>query len=234
MFPSPFKELGKVLRQRSASASLPPPPLNLKARTVPSKPQDPADDAVLLRQAFEGVRRLTDMRPARLPVEPPVNHSVVSEDAEVLARLSDLVSGQGTFDITETEHYVEGMRAGLDPRLLVRLRRGEFAMQAHIDLHGMVQSAAKEALGGFIKESVSKGLRAALVVHGKGLGSPGGHPVLKHATAQWLSHGWLCGYVLAFTTARPADGGTGAVYVLLKRDRRRAPFDVLNGAKRRE
>jgi DNA-nicking Smr family endonuclease len=73
-----------------------------------------------------------------------------------------------------------------------------------------------------------------LVVHGRGLRSPGGRPVLKHATAQWLSHGIIGGYVLAFTTARLYDGGAGAVWVLLRRERRRGKFDVLLGAKRHD
>ena len=76
--------------------------------------------------------------------------------------------------------------------------------------------------------------RTVLIVHGRGLRSPGGLPVLKHAAAQWLSHGIAGGYVLAFATARPSDGGAGAVYVMLRRERRRAKFDVLQGAKRRD
>jgi DNA-nicking Smr family endonuclease len=140
----------------------------------------------------------------------------------------------GTFELTETEEYTEGTRLGLDPRLVTRLRRGEFAVQAHIDLHGMIQADAKLALEEFIVGSVRKGLRTVLVVHGRGLRSPGGMPVLKHAAAQWLSHGHMGGYVLAFATARPADGGAGAMYVLLRRDRRRARFDILQGAKRRD
>ena len=194
----------------------------------------PADDATLLRQALEGVRPLADSRPNRIPLVPRADRAIVSEDAEVLAQLSDLVSGQGTFDITETEEYVEGARVGLDPRLVARLRRGEFAVQSHIDLHGMIQSAAKEALTNFILDSVHKGLRAVLVVHGRGRGSPGGRPVLKHAAVTWLSQRALSGYVLAFATARPADGGAGAMYVLLRHERRRAPFEVLQGTKRRD
>ena len=87
----------------------------------------------------------------------------------------------------------------------------------------------RAALTEFILASTRKGLRTILVVHGRGRGSPGGQPILKHATAQWLSHGTLSGYVLAFTTARPQDGGAGAMCVLLRRERRRAPFDVLHG-----
>jgi DNA-nicking Smr family endonuclease len=126
------------------------------------------------------------------------------------------------------------MRVGLDPRLISRLRRGEFAMQDHIDLHGMIQPDAKLALQQFVIKSVGKGMRSVLVVHGRGLGSPGGRPVLKHAAAQWLSHGEIGAHVHAFATARPQDGGAGAMYVLLRRDRRRAAFDVLQGAKRRD
>lgn len=197
-------------------------------------PTPALDDAAMFRQAVDGVRLLGGQRPARVVLKPEVTLEIVSEDAEVLAQLSDLVSGVGTFELTETEEYTEGTRLGLDPRLVTRLRRGEFAVQAHIDLHGMIQTDAKTALEGFIVSSVRKGLRTVLVVHGRGLRSPGGMPVLKHAACQWLSHGHMGGYVLAFATARPADGGAGAMYVLLRRDRRRARFDVLQGAKRRD
>lgn len=234
VFVSPFKELGKLVRQRQLLK--PPLPATKAVTAAASEPAVAAelDEAALLRQALDGVRQLSDNRPGRMPVQPSVSRTIVSEDAEVLAQLSDLVSGRAPFDITETEEYIEGARVDLDPRLVVRLRRGEFPVQAHVDLHGMVQSAAKEALTSFVHESVRKGLRTILVVHGKGLGSPGGRPVLKQATTEWLSHGTLCGYVLAFTTARPADGGGGAMYVLLKRERKRAPFDVLTGAKRND
>jgi len=199
---------------------------------APAPPQ--VDDETLFREAFEGVRPLGLPRAHRLAVAPQARREIVSEDAEVLAELSDLVSGQGNFELTETEEYIEGARHGLDPRLLSQLRRGEFSIQAHLDLHGMIQPDAKEALTEFIVDSVRKGRRTVLIVHGRGLRSPGGLPVLKHAAAQWLSHGIAGGYVLAFATARPSDGGAGAVYVLLRRERRRAKFDVLQGAKRRD
>ncbi|MGC1343638.1 MAG: Smr/MutS family protein [Candidatus Binataceae bacterium] len=230
---SPFKDLKKLVGQR-ATAHPAPPPKPAPPPTLPiAKIAAPVDEAALFREAFAGVRPLDATRSARTPVEPRVEHKVISEDAEVVARLSDLVSGQGTFDVTETEEYVEGARVGIDPRMVTRMRRGEFAMQDHVDLHGMIQPAAHEALTAFIVDSVRKGHRSVLVVHGRGLGSPGGRPVLKHATVEWLSHGTIGGHVLAFTTARPADGGTGAMYVLLRREKQRAPFDILQGAKRR-
>ena len=239
-FNSPFKDLNKLLKDHAATRPQPPAapattrtPHNAAA-SQPSPAITPADEEAVLREALAGVRPLVNGGPARIAIQPRLERSVVSEDAEVLAQLSDLVSGQGAFELTETDEYVEGARVGLDPRIVSRLRRGEFSVQAHIDLHGMIQVSAKEALTQFILESVRKGLRAVLVVHGRGRRSPGGQPVLKHAVAEWLSHGTIGGYVLAFTTARAYDGGAGAVWVLLRRERQRAKFDVLQGAKRRD
>jgi len=239
VFTSPFKDLKKLLQDRAATQPAPmpvtahPPRIHIPS-PVSVAEVAPVEEETLFRQAFEGVRPLGGSRPERIVAAPIVIRNIVSEDAEVLAELSDLVSGQGTFELTETDEYVEGARIGLDPRLVTRLRRGEFSVQAHIDLHGMTQVDAREALTHFILDSVRKGRRAVLVVHGRGLRSPGGQPVLKHATAQWLSHGTIGGYVLAFTTARAYDGGAGAVWVLLRRERKRGKFDILQGAKRRD
>jgi DNA-nicking Smr family endonuclease len=235
VFDSPFKQLKKLYAKRlepqaALTQSATPP------RKAPAPVSNPAsDDRKLLEDALRDVRPLGGPRHAPPPAcEAGRARAVVTEEAEVLAELSDLVTGQGDFDITETEEYVEGARTGLDPRLIVRLRRGEFPVEAHLDLHGLTQVDSRRALTEFIVESVRKGRRTVLVVPGRGLGSPGGRPVLKHAAVQWLSHGALSGYVLGFVTARPTDGGTGALYVLLRRDRRRGVFDVLNGAKRHD
>jgi DNA-nicking Smr family endonuclease len=242
VFSSPFKDLKLMLKERAAS--LPPPKPSPPQPVI--KPNAPSmlavngtaastvDEAALFQQAFADVRRLPNGGAERVIVAPAHKTEIVSEDAEVLAALSDLVSGQGKFELTESDEYVEGMRVGLDPRLVTRLRRGEFSVQAHIDLHGMYQADAKEKLTQFIVESVQKGLRAVLVVHGRGLRSPGGQGVLKHAAAQWLSHGVMGGYVLAFTTAQAYDGGAGAMWVLLRRERQRAKFEVMRGAKLRD
>jgi DNA-nicking Smr family endonuclease len=239
VFDSPFRNLKNLIKDRLRAVIVEPPKIPAAIKRVPASNEKVTpvttgdDDEALLRQALDGVRPIGGTVPARIVVQPPVVRNIVSEDAEVLAELSDLVSGQGAFELTETDEYVEGARAGLDLRLVSRLRRGDFSMQAHIDLHGMTQTDAKTALTEFILDSVRKGRRAVLVVHGRGLRSPGGRPVLKHATAQWLSHGTIGAYVLAFTTARIYDGGAGAVWVLLRRERKRGRFDVLQGAKLR-
>jgi DNA-nicking Smr family endonuclease len=233
VFDSPFKHLKKIYAGKidRPAASTPKPAAQ---GPPPARAAAAPDDSQLLEEALRNVRPLSGPRHAPPASERGPTRAIVSEDAEVLAELSDLIAGQGQFDITETEEYVEGARAGLDPRLIVRLRRGEFPLEAHLDLHGMTQPDSRQALNEFIQESARNGRRTVLVVPGRGLGSPGGRPVLKHAVVQWLSHGMLSGYVLGFVTARPTDGGAGALYVLLRRDRRRAAFDVLNGAKRHD
>ncbi len=159
-----------------------------------AEPAPVLDDAAMFRQAVDGVRRLGDQRPARVVPKPEVTLEIVSEDAEVLAQLSDLVSGVGTFELTETEEYTEGTRLGLDPRLVTRLRRGEFAVQAHIDLHGMIQADAKVALEGFIVELGAQG-----TAHGAGrpwprsavAGRDAGAQACRRAMALAWAHGWV-------------------------------------------
>lgn len=156
----------------------------------------------------------------------------VSEEAETLAALSDLIAGVAHFDITDTREYIEGVVVGLDPRVVRRLRRGDFAWQSHLDLHGLTATEARAAIDRFILESFRAGRRCVLIVHGRGLNSKDHTPVLKERLKSWLAHGRIAKVVLAFATARPCDGGAGALYVLLRRERRARPIRVTEGAKR--
>jgi len=94
-----------------------------------------------------------------------------------------------------------------------KLARGNYAVQAEIDLHGMTVLEAKPRLAEFIEECARSGHRCVRVVHGKGLGSGQRGPVLKASVNRWLRR-W--DHVLAFVSTRQVDGGTGAVYVLLQ------------------
>lgn len=170
-------------------------------------------------------RRIESPGPASEP-RPPV-----SEEMEALAALSDLVDGAAHFDVTDTREYVEGQVVGLDPRLVRRLRRGDFSWQDHLDLHGMTADEAHVAVDRFLVQAVLAGHRCVLLVHGRGLNSKDQTPVLKEKLKSWLARGRAAHVVLAFTTARSCDGGAGALYVLLRRDRRRRPIRVTEGAK---
>jgi len=168
---------------------------------------------------MEGVQPLSDEERERvaplsgLAVRPPRP----SPDAEAYAKLADLASGTGPFDLADTGEFVCGLAPGVDRRLLKQLRRGEFAVQSHLDLHGMRSDEARFAVDRYVKESRLAGRRCVLVVHGRGLRSKDHIPVLKEKLTRWLSEGRIGRQVLAFSTARPHDGGAGAVYVLLRR-----------------
>jgi DNA-nicking Smr family endonuclease len=111
---------------------------------------------------------------------------------------------------------------GLDKRSAERLKRGELPIEARLDLHGMTQDEAHEALGRFLSRAEAHGLRCVLVITGKGfrrLGEGGGLGILKGAVPRWLNEAPNRARVLAFSAAQPQHGGGGALYVLLRRRR---------------
>lgn len=180
--------------------------------------QAEADEAAVFLSEMAGVSRLGAPRRARVDrAATPPKARVTSDDAEVLAELADLCDdGGGAFDWADTDEHIEGIAEGLDRRLLKRLRAGDFAIQGHVDLHGLTRAEAKERVQKFLEDSRRAGHRTVLVVHGRGLHSKDHVPVLKQALKQWLERGPIARGVLAFTTARPADGGAGAVVLLLR------------------
>jgi DNA-nicking Smr family endonuclease len=175
-------------------------------------------DEDLFLEAVQGVRPVEQKAPrVGTPPPDPGRKPRKSDDAEVLAALADLCGGDGPFDISDTDEYIEGIADGIDRRLLKRLRAGEYAVQGHVDLHGLRQDEAKERVARFLLESRRAGKRCVLIVHGRGLHSKDQLPVLKQAVRSWMERGQLARSVLAFATARPSDGGAGAMYVLLRR-----------------
>lgn len=153
----------------------------------------------------------------RPPQDPKPPYPPKAGDLEVLAHLSDLVSGTAEMDITFSDEYMEGAIPGIDRNLLEKLRKGEFPIQDYVDLHGLTKQEAEMGIRDFLLDSYRHGLRCVLVVHGRGLNSENHIPVLKNRVPVWLSRGPVKKIILAFSTARAYDGGTGAIYVLLRR-----------------
>lgn len=147
-------------------------------------------------------------------------HAAPDEELESMARLSDLVSGIAEMDITFTDEYLEGCVQGFSPKLMQRLKRGHFPVQDFLDLHGLTKQEAEVKMRDFLHRSYLVGLRCVLVVHGRGHNSENNMPVLKEQMPVWLGKGAVRKIVLAFATARPYDGGSGALYVLLRRSRK--------------
>lgn len=127
------------------------------------------------------------------------------------------MSGDAPFDLSDSDEFIEGRVPGLDANIVRRLRRGEFAIQDHIDLHGMTREEAKATVDAFLKKARGAGKRCVLLVHGRGIHSKDQMPILKDALKHWLATARFGRHVLAFATARPVDGGAGALYVLLRR-----------------
>ncbi|NOK04382.1 MULTISPECIES: Smr/MutS family protein [Myxococcus] len=200
------KAAAEVVKRKVAA----PPPRATKAPKVREE-----DDASLFFSAMDGVQQLTNRGEA--PAPNPRLPAIIDENAEALAQLSELVAGQGDFDFTGTDECIEGAGPGIDRNLLRALRRGDFAIQGQLDLHGKTQNEARDALERFLGDSRRAKKRCVLVVHGRGLNSKDQIPVLKERLKGWLSEKRIGRMVLAFATARPQDGGTGAVYVLLRR-----------------
>jgi DNA-nicking Smr family endonuclease len=198
-------------------------------------PTPPANEATLFLDAVVGVKPLDARERERVAQPAPAfpNREVTHPDAEALAELCDLVTGTAPFDITDSDEYVEGAMVGLDPRLLRRLRAGEFAYQAHLDLHGMTSDEARAEVDAFLTRVHQNGKRCVLIIHGRGRNSKDQVPVLKSKLTTWLARGQSARRILAFTSARACDGGVGAVYVLLRRQRHiKRPIRVTEGAKR--
>jgi DNA-nicking Smr family endonuclease len=112
-----------------------------------------------------------------------------------------------------TDDGLSFRREGVGSDVVNRLRRGHWAIQGELDLHGLRRDEARDALAGFLRESRQRGWRCLRVVHGKGHGSPGRQPVLKAKAQRWLGQS---AEVLAFTQASGPQGGAGALIVLLK------------------
>jgi DNA-nicking Smr family endonuclease len=190
-------------------------------RSVPTKQRPaPVDEEAAL--FLEAVGEVESVRVGKARVGPPAPPKVAAEarraeDAESLARLAELVTDEGPFDLADSSEFIEGAVHGFDANVLKRLRAGEFKPQANVDLHGLRREEARAALEQFIQRARVAGHRCVLVVTGRGLHSPDSLPVVKSTVQAALTHGRPARQVLAFCSARPQDGGVGAVYVLLRR-----------------
>ncbi len=182
-----------------------------------------SEDERLFSEAMTGVSPISggNRRIMKTPDKDSLRpaHAPRNEELEVMAHLSDLISGAAEMDITFSDEYVEGCLKGLDPRLMQKLKDGLFPIQDYVDLHRLTQDAAETRIRDFLLNSQGRGLRCVLIVHGKGLNSEDHIPVLKKRMPLWLSRGPVRKIILAFSTAKPYDGGTGAIYVLLKRSK---------------
>lgn len=122
------------------------------------------------------------------------------------------------FEVSREGERVRGLAEGIDRAHLRRLERGEVEVDRELDLHGLSRNEAREDVGYELRDAFASGERCVRIVHGRGRGSELG-AVLQEALPGWLSEPPLARIVMAFCSALPHDGGTGALYVLLRRQR---------------
>lgn len=168
------------------------------------------DDREAFAEATRDVRRLKPGNRARLDPPRPKPKARQSRAAQQAVLEQSL---EGPF-ATETLEEISYCRDGVSSRDMRRLKRGEFAIEAEIDLHGMRLEQARAELQRFLRECIGRRLASVRIVHGKGSRSGPDGPILKPSVQHWLSQ-W--DEVRAFASSQPRHGGTGAVYVLLRR-----------------
>ena len=170
------------------------------------------DDINLFRQEVADVKPLdNDTVSHDLPRPRPIPRQQAQDEAQVL---QDMMSDYLDIADVETGEELIFRRQSISPQQMRKLRRGQFSIGAQLDLHGMTVDAARSALATFIRDSQVAGIRCIRIIHGKGHGSHQKIPILKNKVNRWLRQK---DEVLAFCSAKPNDGGTGAIYVLLKR-----------------
>jgi DNA-nicking Smr family endonuclease len=174
----------------------------------------PEDDE--FRRATRDVEPLAAPRRVKLsrPPAPPLPKQTRRDERAVLEE--SLRGPRSIDDAIESGEELVFLREGLSRHVLRKLRRGHWVVQDHLDLHGMNRVQAATSVAQFLRQCRNRHLRCVRIVHGKGLGSRNREPVLKGKLRKWLA---LRDEVLAFCQAPAADGGAGAVLVLLKESR---------------
>ena len=161
-------------------------------------------DVKPLRKEHSNKTELNHPKPKPIPRETQKdNKRVLKESLAISLEYEDLQPGDS----------LSFCRPGIQKKIFQKLKKGQFKIDAELDLHGMTVAQAQEALAQFIHNSRITHNRCVRIIHGKGYGSSNKGPRLKPMVSQWLQKR---NEILAFCSARPVDGGTGAIYVLLK------------------
>ncbi len=185
-------------------------------RAIPEGENSAEDDV----RAFAAAVRDVAPLPGKGREVPPEPQPAGPPPVEAGNPLQDFMEGKLEFALASTDEYVEGHVVGLDLMIVGKLQAGQFSPEAHLDLHGLNALQAFQSLVGFIKGAYLKGQRTVLIVPGRGRNSPSGVGILREKIQNWFTQEPFRRVVLAFCTARPTDGGAGALYVLLRKFRK--------------
>lgn len=184
----------------------------IKAEQALAESQKSEQDKHLFLTAVKNARPLNTQPQHSEKIHPkPIARQFIRDEKQALRdSLSDNFYLAHELENGEELLY---LRTGQSPGILSKLRRGYWVVQAQIDLHGLISDEAREYVAEFLSICKKRNIRCVRIVHGKGLGSRNREPVLKHKLRNWLIQK---DEVIAYAQAKPEDGGSGAVIVLLK------------------
>ena len=206
-----LKELKKIKIPSKKNKEKPPAP--------PSSPDEKEEDKSeedLFQTAMSGVKPLKG-KGRDIPLETePASEGVSLEKESDLDTLYRLVRGEVEFDVQFSDEYIQGYVKSINTRTFRRFKNGELSIEAHLDLHGLNSDQARQELLLFMREQYHQGKTCVLLIPGRGKNSPLGEGVLRNEIQVWLTMEPLKRIVLAFCSALPRHGGTGALYVLMR------------------
>ena len=177
------------------------------------------EEKTLFREAMKAISPLKQDKLAKLEKPRKTANKRLNTRPEETSDHQAIAASQTTLDNIHKEDWLSGedcihfARGGIQHRVIQKLKRGKLNIEARLDLHQLTADEALSTIERFMAHCGTKDIRWVCIVHGKGYRSAGGKPILKNLLNQWLRQ---CRQVLAFHSAQPKDGGTGALYVLLK------------------
>ena len=186
-----------------------------------NKPNRVKSDEQLFYEAMKGVVPIEDRADSELVDLERQRHNIqVQKETDDLQKgikeLAAVVRGERPLPVEKIPEYIDGPRFNMDRGLVRRLRRGQFAIQAYCELHGLRAEEALQVMDGFMSDSIMNNRRAIAFIHGRGKSSPG-RPVLKGLVKDFLNRGRFRRYILAYSSAPSWDGGPGVTYVLIRK-----------------
>ena len=170
------------------------------------------EDSISFADMLDGVKVLatTDKVVHDSPKPRPVPVQSARDEQRIM---QELLVSPNEYEEMQPGDSLSYVQPGIQKQVFRKLKRGQYSIEAELDLHGLTRDEAQQQLNEFIFEVRERGMRCIRIIHGKGYGSSNQGPVIKPLVNQWLRKR---NEILAFCSARPVDGGTGAVYVLVK------------------
>lgn len=164
------------------------------------------------------LEEIEQVRPVNRPDEKPSEPLVIKE-------IQPSLNLKGVYNQNSFSELAVGNMDNLDKNTAEKFRKGQFKIESRLDLHGRTEKEAFSAVGDFIRNSYVQGKRCVLIITGKGIKKEDdawyeAKGIIREALPKWLNHADIRPFILGMSPALPADGGSGAMYVLLKRKRR--------------